>query len=158
MVTNSYPSSGRQRQEHVENVSLLSHLIPGCLRLSSHHWRHTSPRPLLVFARCPNEWRNFEKWCLPPISIVHSSRAAVASSLSLAWDTISVPCRPNKKNSTVKTDQNQLNKKSTHHKSIHQNVKFTTFELNKSHLNKWPIHQMPIHQPVNSTSQQKSPE
>ena len=47
-----------------------------------------------------------------------------------------VPCRPNKKNSTVKTDQNQLNKKSTHQKSIHQNVNFTTFELNKSQLNK----------------------
>ena len=69
-----------------------------------------------------------------------------------------VPCRPNKKNSTVKTDQNQLNKKSTHQESIHQNVNFTTFELNKSQLNKWPIQQMPIHQSVNSTSQQKSPE
>ena len=47
-----------------------------------------------------------------------------------------VPCRPNKKNSTVKTDQNQLNKKSTHQKSIHQNVNFTTYELNKSQFNK----------------------
>ena len=91
-------------------------------------------------------------------SQTHPSTQTICPSRSSRSILIRVPCRPNKKNSTVKTDQNQLNKKSTHQKSIHQNVNFTTFELNKSQLNKWPIQQMPIHQSVNSTSQQKSPE
>ena len=65
-----------------------------------------------------------------------AEQPALAAGDALAQAAVGVPCQPNKKNSTVKTDQNQLNKKSTHQKSIHQNVNFTTFELNKSQLNK----------------------